>query len=266
MQSSFICSILVLATACCALRAQELANTPSDRLNELTVDRPGIADMPFTVAPRSFQLETGFEYYRKTNGSLYLLPVTMLRTGLSKAAELRVTVKNIRERRGQKDIRGFSPITIGIKTHIIEQRGWIPETDILANIIIPAGKSELHPDYAGHDILLLFQNDFSEKFATNYNIGFMWDGFSNQQMFTTSVCFNYLPTGRLGLFIEYYDYIRRIVTQEHGIDAGFTWLLYPMIQADVSAGISLVNGNFNHFVACGLSFRVNQNQRRQARN
>ena len=249
----------VLLLCCLGASGQEFATTPSDRLNELTVDRPGIADAPFTVAPRTYQLETGFDYYRKTNGEVMFLPVTMFRTGLSKAAELRVSVKNIHEKRGGSDIRGISPLTIGIKTHIIEQRGWIPETDILADVVFKLGDSELQPDYTGHDILLLFQNDLSEKVALNYNTGFIWDGFTNQEMFTASFCVNYLATDRLGMFAEYFDYLRKSGTKEHGIDGGFTWLLKPMIQADLSAGISRVDGQFNHFVSGGISFRVSKN-------
>ncbi len=240
---------------------QTTPNLPTDRLNELTVDRPGIADAPFTVAPRTYQLETGFDYYRKTNGTVMFLPVTMFRTGLSKAAELRVSIKNIHEKRGGTEIRGISPLTVGIKTHIIEQRGWIPETDILADVIFRMGDSPLQPDYTGHDILLLFQNDLSEKVAINYNTGFIWDGFTNQEMFTASFCVNYLPTDRLGLFAEYFDYIRKSGTKEHGIDGGFTWLLKPMIQADISAGISLVGGRFNHFVSGGISIRTARKRR-----
>jgi hypothetical protein len=115
--------------------------------------------------------------------------------------------------------------------------------------------SELHPTDLGHNILLLFQNDISEKFAINYNVGLLWDGFTSEQQFTASVCFNYLPSDRIGMFIEYFDYIRRSGLKEHGIDGGFTCLLNPHIQADFSAGISIANGEFNHFISSGLSFR-----------
>jgi amino acid permease len=47
-----------------------------DKLNEISVDRPGIAESPFTVAPKNFQLETGFEYYKRTNEVVEFLPVT----------------------------------------------------------------------------------------------------------------------------------------------------------------------------------------------
>lgn len=224
-------------------------------LNELTVDRPGIAEAPFTVAPRTFQLETGFDYYKRTNGEIYFLPVSLFRTGLSKAAELRVTIKNIQDRTNEPAVTGISPLTVGIKTHIIEQRGWIPETDILADIIIPLGSSSLHPDEIGHDILLLFQNDISPKFATNYNVGLIWDGFSNQRQFTSSFCFNFLPTDRVGLFIEYYNFLRKSV-KEHGVDGGFTVLLWPRVQADLSGGISTIAGDLNYFVSSGISFRI----------
>ena len=236
--------------------AQNVSSEKTDQLNELMVDRPGIADMPFTVAPKEFQLETGFEFYQKSGDHLYLLPVFLFRTGLSKAAEFRVTLKNIREFKGGRENIGISPLTVGIKTHIIEQRGWIPETDILANVLFPMGKSSIQPDFIGHDILLLFQNDFSEKKALNYNIGFQWDGFTSDEVFTASVCYNYLPTSRLGLFIEYFDFLRRTSLNEHGIDGGFTWALRPMVQADFSAGLSLVNRNWNYFLAAGISIRV----------
>jgi len=227
-----------------------------DRLNELTVDRPGIAEAPFTVSPGMYQLETGFDYYKRTSGELYFLPVTLFRTGLSRNSELRISAKNILDKTAGETIKGLSPITVGLKTHIIEQRNWIPETDILVDIIIPVGNSSLQPYTLGHDVLLLFQNDISPKMAINYNVGLIWDGFSQENLFTASFCFNYLPNDRVGLFVEYYDFLRHEGAKEHGIDSGFTFLIWPLVQADFSAGISMVEQNTNHFISTGISFRI----------
>jgi len=227
-----------------------------DRLNELTVDRPGIAEAPFTVSPGMFQFETGFDYYKRTTGEIYFLPVTLFRTGLSRNTELRISAKNILDKTSTETLKGFSPVTVGIKTHIIEQRNWIPETDILVDIIFPVGNSALQPYSLGHDVLLLFQNDLSSKAAFNYNVGLIWDGFSQENLFTASFCFNYLPTDRIGLFIEYYDFLRDEGAKEHGMDGGFTFLLWPLVQADFSVGISRVDQNTNHFVSSGISFRI----------
>lgn len=227
-----------------------------DRLNELTVDRPGIAEAPYTVAPKMIQLETGFDYYKRTTGPVYFLPVTLLRTGISKNTELRVSAKNILDKTSTQILKGVSPLTVGIKSHIIEQHDWVPETDILVDLVIPMGKSDLHPERVGHDVLLLFENDFSSKTALNYNIGLIWDGFVEQNLFTSSFCFNYLPSEKVGLFVEYYNFLRHAGMKEHGIDSGFTFLLWPLVQADFSAGISLVDGNLNHFISSGISIRI----------
>ena len=236
--------------------AQESRITPSARLNEMTVDRPGIAEAPYTVRPKQYQLETGFDFYRRQDADVYFLPTVLFRTGLSSSAELRIGARTIQERRPAGDVRGLSPVTVGIKTHIIEQKGWIPETDILADVIFPTGSSPLQPERTGHDILLLFENDLSEQVAVNYNVGYIWDGFSTDEMFTASACFNYLPSDTWGIFVEYYDFLRKNGTKEHGIDGGFTALLSPLVQVDLSAGISRVIGHWNRFVSAGVSFRV----------
>lgn len=227
-----------------------------DQLNELTVDRPGIAEAPFTVSPGMYQLETGFDYYKRTNGEIYFLPVSLLRVGLSNNTELRISAKNILDKTSSQKLKGFSPLTVGIKTHIIAQRGWIPETDVLVDLIIPLSSADLQPAKLGHDVLLLFQNDLSPKTAINYNVGLIWDGFSDESLFTASFCFNYLPTDKVGIFIEYFDFLRTKGAKEHGIDGGFTFLLWPFIQADFSTGVSWVDGSQNHFVSSGISIRI----------
>ncbi len=243
--------LLLLISGCIVYKASSQTG-----LNELTVDRPGIAEAPFTVSPGMYQLETGFDYYNRTSGEIYFLPVSLFRTGLSKNTELRITVKNILDKTSSQKLNGFSPLTVGIKTHIIEQRGWIPETDILVDLIIPLSNADLQPAKMGHDVLLLFQNDLSPKTAINYNVGLIWDGFSHENLFTASFCFNYLPTNKVGLFVEYFDFLRMKGAKEHGIDGGFTFLLWPLVQADFSAGVSWADGSQNHFVSSGISFRI----------
>ncbi len=240
---------------CLLVQSLTVIAQEQDRLNELTVDRPGIAEAPYTVLPKHYQFETGFDYYQRTTGEIYFLPVSLFRTGISKSAELRISIKNIHDETTQQKLNGISPLTIGIKTHIIKQDGWIPETDILADVVFPLGKSDLHPDNLGHDIFLLFENDLSSKIAFNYNVGLIWDGNTNQNIFASSFCFNYLATARTDFFIEYFNYLKSDAS-EHGIDGGLTFLLWPLVQADFSAGISLVEGNTNHFISSGISFRI----------
>ena len=224
-------------------------------LNELTVDRPGIAESPFTVSPGTFQFETGFDYYSRARGDVFFLPTMLFRTGISNGAELRITERQTIDKTGEETVSGLSPLYVGVKVHIIQQRKWIPETDILTNLVIPMGSGPLQPNGLGHELLLLFQNDITEKFAINYNIGYLWFNIEQGEIFTGSLCFNYLPTRRVGLFIEYFT-LSTSWPGEHGVDGGMTYLLNPHLQLDLSGGISRQEGDTNYFVSTGFSFRL----------
>lgn len=250
---SIVLGLLIYLTVSNQLRAQT-------ELNELTVDRPGIAESPFTVSPGTFQFETGFDYYNRNNKEVYFLPVMLFRTGLSKNAELRITEKHIIDKKGEKPQQGFSPLNVGVKVHIIKQDRWIPETDILANIVIPLGNSYLQPNGLGHEILLLFQHDISKKTAVNYNIGYLWDGIHDQPVLTGSLCFNYLPIKQVGLFVEYYLFSSSW-PGEHGVDGGMTYLLTPHLQLDLSGGVSIQEGQTNYFASTGFSVRFQRKPR-----
>jgi len=223
-------------------------------LNELTVDRPGIAESPFTVSPGTFQFETGFDYHSRPRGDVYFLPTMLFRTGISENAELRITERYTIDKTGEEAVNGLSPLYLGVKVHIIHQKKWIPETDILTNLVLPMGNGPLQPNGLGHELLLLFQNDISEKFAINYNIGYLWFNIEQGEIFTGSVCFNYLPTTRTGFFVEYYT-LSTSWPGEHGVDGGMTYLLTPHLQLDLSGGISHLDGDTNYFVSTGFSVR-----------
>ncbi|MEK6783474.1 MAG: transporter [Bacteroidota bacterium] len=240
-----------------------LAYSQSDELNELTVDRPGIAESPFTVAPGMFQFETGFDYYSRSAGNLYYLPVMLFRTGLSKSAELRITARQIMDRTDNNSFNGIAPLNIGVKVHIIEESGWIPETDILTNLVIPTGNTSANSGFLGHEILLLFQHDLTTKIAINYNMGYLWSGFLQREIFTGSFCFNYLRTERSGLFIEYYI-LASTWPGEQGIDGGMTYLVKPRLQLDISAGISRLDNQDNFFISSGFSIRLESQKRKNS--
>ena len=249
--SALVSIVIYLFTA--ELKAQS-------ELNELTVDRPGVAESPFTVPPGTFQFETGFDYHNRTDGNVYFLPTMLFRTGISNRAELRITERHTIADTKEGSESGLSPLYIGAKVHVIKQRRWIPETDVLTNLLIPLGNGPFQPEGLGYEVLLLFQNDITEKFAVTYNIGYLWFNIEQGEIFTGSFCFNYLPTPKTGFFIEYFT-LSPSWPGEHGVDGGMTYLLNPHIQLDLSAGISGLEGNTNYFLSTGLSFRLQRSDK-----
>lgn len=244
---------LICSMVCCLGLSTGLAQ---DALNELTVDRPGYADSPYTVPKGSLQFELGFDYFNRYNGKLYDLPTGLLRAGLSQKVELRIESRNIVDGTDGNSNNVLSPLSVGAKVHMVHQKEWIPEIDILANVIIPITDGASQTNVVGHSFLLLFQNDFYPNMALNYNLGYVWDPYKGKPSFTASVCFNYLPTVRTGLFIEYFDFVPDRWPGELGIDGGVTYLLWPKFQIDLSGGVSQLNGEYNFFVSSGFSFRI----------
>ncbi len=227
-----------------------------DALNELTVDRPGIAEAPYTVAPGTYQFEIGFDYFKRYNGHIYNVPTVLFRTGVSQRAELRISSKQIVEKADSNAFLGVSPVSIGVKMHIFRQRNRIPEIDIMTNVIVPTTHSPVLANKVGYEVLLLFQNDFYPNMAVNYNVGYIWDNYRGKPMFTASFCFNYLPTSKVGLFAEYFSFVPDQSPGELGLDGGMTYLLRPNLQLDLSAGISRMETHNNVFVSSGFTFRI----------
>lgn len=228
-----------------------------DVLNELTVDRPGIAETPYTVHPGAFQFEVGYDYYSRHDGKIFYYPNILLRSGISKRIEIRVAAKQITDRTESTSVTGLSPISIGFKSHLMEQIEWIPEMDILANVVFPVGSGPLQPGRVGPEVLLLFQNDLYPNSAINYNIGYLWDASLEKNVFTGSLCYNYLPSEKLGLFAEYFCFVpHNDGYGEQGLDAGFTYLVGQHVQFDLSGGYSLLKGKNNFFASSGFSVRL----------
>ncbi|NOS90623.1 MAG: transporter [Cyclobacteriaceae bacterium] len=227
-----------------------------EKLTEMTVDRPGFAETPYTVLPKKWQIETGFDYFSRYDSRLFNLPTVLVRTGLSNSSELRVTIREAAEETKESSSFALAPVSLAIKKHVIKKKKWVPEMDVLAGIVLPVVSSPQFSSKTGTEFLLLFENDFSEKTAINYNIGFTWDSGRGEHVFTADFCYNYLPNDRLGLFVEYFGFGPQSLPSENGLDAGITYLLKSNLQADLSGGFSLVNARDNVFVSMGITVRL----------
>ncbi|MEJ0054875.1 MAG: hypothetical protein WDN75_04015 [Bacteroidota bacterium] len=144
------------------------------KLNELTVDRPGVAETPFTVPKGMYQFEVGFDYFKRYNGEIYNLPIVLFRAGITNGAELRLSTKQLLDKTEAVPYNEISPLSVGVKLHLLKQNHGIPEMDLLTNLIVPIGPS-VPTKNLGPEFLLLFQNDFYPNTAINYNAGVYWD-------------------------------------------------------------------------------------------
>jgi len=233
---------------------------------ELITDRPDQTESSVTVPYKSLQIETGFVMENKetdlVDQKAFAYNTTLLRYGLFENFELRLGLEYLGDRERMKTtettnaISGLSPLYAGFKVKIAEEEGWKPEIAFLGALVLPFTAGEDYkPEYTGADIRFAFSHTLSDRFSLGYNLGAQWDGETAIPSYFYSVTMGAGIIDKLGMFIESYGLIPGKGEAEHLMDAGFTLLLLPNLQFDISGGIGIQN-SIDNFISSGLSYRL----------
>ncbi len=231
-----------------------------DIVQGLVTDRPDQTESSVTIPKNSFQIESGFVYeYDKADGveaQNYTMNSTLLRVGLFDNMELRIGTAYLKVE-DSISVDGFGPLYIGTKVFISEEKGWIPELAILANIIMPGfSEKAFKPKYLGSGIRIAASHTITDFMGLGYNIGAEWDGDNPYATGIYSLVLGFSLTSKLSAFIESYGYLPQADKPDHRADAGFTFLVTPNFQFDCSGGIGLMEYSPDYFVNAGFSWRI----------
>lgn len=242
------------------IKAQE--TTP-----ELITDRPDQTESSAVVPHKSLQIETGFIWSNDANDAFKQTNTTynstLLRYGLLKNFELRLGMEYNKELLEDKltnvenSIKGISPLHVGFKINITEEKGLMPEMAILGGLNMPfTANEDFKTDYTGIVIRFAFTHTLSDRFSFAYNLGTEWDGDSAIPGYFYSAVLGASLADRFGLFAEFYGTFYENNSQEHLFNAGVTFLVIPNLQLDVSAGLGLNENALDNFISAGLSYRL----------
>ena len=129
--------------------------------DEMITDRPDATESPNIVPRGAIQVETGGYYSRFKDQDLkhetHGYNTTLFRYGLLENFEIRlgwnledrkITHKNSRL---QEDISsGFSPLLLGMKIALIDEKGIIPQIGLLGHLSLPfIASSDYRPEHTG---------------------------------------------------------------------------------------------------------------------
>ena len=234
---------------------------------KLITDRPDQTESSTVVPFRSLQIETGFVMENDestiSKHTSFAYNTTLLRYGLFENMELRLGLEYLGEKIIYKNIdlqdtySGISPLYLGFKTKIAEENGWMPEIAFLGAMVLPfTADKEYKPSYPAANMRFSFAHTLSDRFSLGYNLGAEWDGESVIPSYFYSIALGIGITDKLGMFIESYGLILEEGKGEHLLDMGFTYLIKPNIQLDISGGIGLNDETINNFISAGLSLRL----------
>jgi hypothetical protein len=237
-----------------------------DEVPELITDRPDQTESSVVVPHKSLQIETGFVMENSetdfTSQQSFAYNSTLLRYGLLENFELRLGLEYLDEKVKIKNtdttttLSGLSPLYAGFKVKIADEDGVKPEIAFLGGLVLPfTANKGFKPDYSAADIRFAFSHTLSDKFSIGYNLGAEWDGETAIPEYFYSISLAAGITDNLGAFIESYGWVPEDGESEHLLDAGFTYLILPNFQFDVSAGIGVQN-SIDNFISFGLTYRL----------
>lgn len=226
----------------------------------MSPDRPGMAT-GVDVAPKGvIMLESGMEWGHDGTNQI-TLPCVMMRYGLTQFAELRVDWDGaLTEGNNDKWKYNAAALSIGTKVKVFDGWKWVPKTSLMANLAIPCTKAMNKDMHVAPSIYALFSNDLTDWLNVGYNVGAEWNGVSATPATFVAVCLGASATGKLGFFLESYNYF---VKEKHqstdaswNLDFGLNYMLNSRLQLDLYSGFNLQHPKDGVFVGAGVAWRI----------
>ncbi len=228
-------------------------------IDPMVTDRPGAGtDAPAVVEPSHVQIELGFLYQDdpRSNQQLLLYPNTLVRIGLTKRLELRASADLFQEGIGAPTF--VSPIVLGTKIGITENRGIIPQSALIVNVTLPReGPSEVRNPIATPELRLLMTHSLTSSMSLTTNLGIGWGadfGIIQYPDHSYAASLDIGINDYLAAFGEFYGFWSQL-DHSHLFNLGGTVLLLPDLQLDVSGGVGISENAPNYFVSSGVSVR-----------
>jgi hypothetical protein len=233
----------------------------------LITDRPDQTESSVTVPLGALQIETGFIYERNYNAVVeedyYGYGTTLLRYGIASNWELRfgmayqtlgtTTLATSEE----VTSKGLTPVDLGIKIYLSEERGWRPEMAILTGVTLPGtGLAQYSVNSFAPSMRFSFSHTLTQRLSLGYNLGAEWDGANPEATGIYTLVLGFGATERIGMFIEVYGNIPEGGPADHRFDTGITFLIADNFQLDMSGGLGLNSHSADGFINAGFSWRI----------
>ena len=223
----------------------------------IEADRPDQTETPSIVPKGMFQLEAGFSYQKNDrNSNSCSLPAALWKYGVNENFELRLITEFVTEKINDEKSSGFTPVMIGFKVKLCEEKGIFPKTSFIGHIGLPkVASSRYKTDFVAPEFRFTMQHTLSDKLSLGYNLGCEWDGMTPKTTFIYTLTIGYSINKKIGSYAELFGFAPQNDSAEHNFDGGFTYLINNNFMLDLSSGIGITNNAPDHYFAFGFSFR-----------
>jgi hypothetical protein len=236
----------------------------------IITDRPDASNTSFLIPKGYFQVESGSQLdgnkYSPDNCQLiYTYDNTSFKFSPSHLVELKLISGYCKQANNKKtywdkspnEVNGFTPLVIGSKVLLIEQKALFPHLSLETNFVLPGNRTLGAPTFVCPEIRLLMFNHLTKHLSLSYNLGIDYFNSSKlanpRYLYTLSLGIALL--NKLGAFVESYGYFQSSTRADYRIDGGLTYHIFNQLQADLAGGYGLSSVSPNFFLTTGLSWR-----------
>lgn len=241
--------------------------TKEKKYGTIVTDRPDQTESSVLVPKGFLQVETGafFEEVDKDGikHKSKTFNTTLLRYGLLENLEFRLGFSFTEINRELNNMKlndmasGFSPLALGVKIGVTEEKGFLPEIAFLSHVNFPfLASTDFKTKSTGIDFRFSFAHTIGEKSSLGYNLGMAWDGYVTTANFVYTIAYGYSISDKVGTFLEIYGDLPEDSYFNHFWDAGFTYLIDNNFQLDISTGTGITQKIQDIYISAGISFRI----------
>jgi hypothetical protein len=226
--------------------------------NSIITDRPDQTESPSIVLAKSIQIENGYSVEKVNENEINTIFHTSLwRYGINDNFELRLITELRKEKNLRNTTIGLSPIKLGFKSKLTEEKGVWPAISFIGHLSLPYLSNEVFESpYFGPSFRFTFQNTLSDKIGLGYNLGAEWDGVSAEPVFIYTISSSFSISEKVGCFFELYGYLPQDNIKDHRADMGLTYYIRPNFMVDISGGIGISDVSPDQFISGGFSIRL----------
>ncbi|MFZ1731243.1 MAG: transporter [Bacteroidota bacterium] len=240
--------------------------------NIFVPERPGMTWSTEVAAPGYVHVEAGLLMERagftpeRADGELgggevyqhtrLKLPALMLRIGVSEHMEFRLSSQYMRlswrfdpnfftptnsvQPINENSNSGFTALSVGIKSSLTRENGWIPGSALIASLALPSTASRVYGiNQPAPDLALSFSHTLSKNLHLGYCTGLSWDGWTAYPLGYGSTMLTITLDDKMDMFIEYAFEANTSSPVLHSADAGLVFTVNENFKIDAWGGFGI---------------------------
>lgn len=243
----------------------------------ISTDRPDFSESTGVVPRGRFQFETGYTFTRDselgTRTGEHTFPEILLRMGLATDWELRIGWTGFslgeevfrapneagRTRTFREHDDGGTDMNIGVKRHLLDQSGLVPDFGVIAALTLPTGAGGKSAGDVDPEIKLLWGYELTDRLAIagNVNVAVPSDELGRFFQSSASVSLGHSINDWVGTYVEYFGFYpnERGTDCAHYVNTGLVFPITEDFQIDLRIGTGLNEEADDLFAGIGFAFR-----------